>query len=233
MPYMAQRQPLFGVGSRTSVGPQIDVGGAIDAITGSANSLVQQAYTRGMQQREMALHEQEFQLQQQRETREAAAQQRQLDIAERGARAREAAAGYTPAHTDVSMETPTPTIPSRSPSKVATAMISGLPSQEGNSPLTRPVDLGTEGQPRLVTRHVDESYDATKSMPYQRTMAAIGARGTVQDELADRRAASQQKLEAMRQAGGTRSRASAVASRRRIRRRTMRASVRGRARRSR
>jgi hypothetical protein len=154
-----------------------------------------------MQQREQALREQEFQLQQQRETREAAAQSRQLDIAERGARAREAASGYVAPHDEMSMETPTPTIPSRSPSKVATAMISGLPSQEGNSPLTRPVDLGTEGQPRLVTRHVDESYDATKSLPYQRTMAAIGARGQVQDELADRRAASQQKLEAMREAG--------------------------------
>jgi hypothetical protein len=57
-------------------------------------------------------------------------------------------------------------------------------------------------------------------------MAAIGARGQVQDELADRRAASQQKLEAMRQAGRNALATCAVASRRRIRRRTTIASVR-------
>lgn len=188
-PYFAQRPSLNGPGTPQYINTTPDIGATIDAVAGTANSLVQQAYTRGMQRRELDMRQQELQLQQQRETREASAQSRQLDIAERGARAREAAAGYTPAHDETSLEYPTPSITTLPMSKVATAMVSGLPSQEGNSPLTRPVDLGVT-TPRVVTRHVDESYDPTHSAAYVRSVGMLGARQSMMDELVDRRAAN-------------------------------------------
>ena len=184
MLYTAQRQSLYGVGSPGYINRAPDVGGVIDAIAGSANSLVQQAYMRRLQQHEEARRDQEFALSQQRESREAAAQNRQLAIAEEGNRIRKIQAGVVPPHDEVSMETPAPTLPKPVSSA---AMISGLPAQGGTSPLTRPVDLGTSQMPKLVTKHVDESYDPTRSAQYIRTIGAIGARATVTDEQIDRR----------------------------------------------
>lgn len=203
MPYQAQRQPLFGIGAPNYVRPQIDVGGAIDAATGAARSLVQDAYTRGLQQREMGMRQQQLELEQQRESRESAAQDRELGIREQEARARNAALGYQPASTSFSQEMPaaSPALNVPPTSRVATAMISGLPQEGGTTPLTRPgpVDLGT--YPKTTVTETPESYDPTRSAAYVRGMGLVGARGDIQSALLDRRLQAQQALEGMREAG--------------------------------
>lgn len=184
-PYQAQRQSLYGVGSPAYIRPQIDVGGAIDSLVGAGNSFIHQAFLRRQAENEMALRQGEFQLSQQREARESAAQQRQLGIAERGNEIRAAMAGYTPASTQITEEAPPPAPAAPAPSPAA--QISGLPSQAGTTPLTRPVNLGAV--PKYDFTETPASYDVTKSAPYVRSMGLLGARQQGLLDAIDRRAA--------------------------------------------
>lgn len=171
---------LFGSHAYSDSRPKIDVGGALDAFTQGASTLIQAAYQRKLLERQMAQQEQQMEIQRQhlgieqsREARESANQEREFGLKDRAEQHRALEAGITPATTtydttpssiDFSREF-NPALSTPAPSggsDIARAMSANVPSSvapQSQQPLT------TSGM-RLKT--TPESFDPTKAAAYQR-----------------------------------------------------------------
>jgi hypothetical protein len=223
MPYTAQSQSLFGApGAPTPPRNPIDVAGAVDALTSGATSLIHGAMLRRNTENEIAYRNNELALQKQREQRETDAQQAQLAQQALGERHRFIEAGGIPAHTSTTPVAgtapiaalnplqPTPTAPQ--PSRIGSAMTSGLPSV-GAMPGVQvtPASAPETGAPAASTATVyhpentetPESYDPARGASYARGMmmqqlrnegwtTRDAARGEVQNELLEKRLKAQQ-----------------------------------------
>jgi hypothetical protein len=189
-PYTAQSQSLFGApGAPTPPRNPVDVAGAVDALTSGATSLIHGAMLRRNTENEIAYRNNELALQKQREQRETDAQQAQLAQQALGERHRFIEAGGIPAHTSTTPVAgtapiaalnplqPTPTAPQ--PSRIGSAMTSGLPSV-GAMPGVQvtPASAPETGAPAASTATVyhpentetPESFDPARGASYSRGM---------------------------------------------------------------
>lgn len=215
-PYRATLSGAFGSGVHPRANQGIDVGGVIDAITGGAQGLVQQAYTR--KQAEHAQRRQDEQLKLDREKEE-----RQRDHEAR----MELASGIIRGGTSITRR-PDPVDGATTSPTIADAFRQGfdtppaggalphsvldpgsggaLPQREGTpgiSPaLTTPIRVGSLGRvPSLDVTTTPDRYDPDQDRSRIRTLDAIGARGDVAASLEDRRQVGRTALEGQRQAG--------------------------------
>jgi hypothetical protein len=220
---MAQSQSLFGSpGAPNPPTRQIDVGGAIDALTSGATSLLHNAMLRRNAQNELMLRRQDLALQQQREAREASAQKadfglrqsaqqhaqtiadQNMDI-QRASQAREnTLSGFTPAHDEASADAvpdamPTPITPLR---PLASAMTSGLPPMqvtpsEGQSaapPPAVPAPQVPASPMTAQTYHLGPSATKTTQIPATYDYNASAAGQGAHQHLADELTVSAQNV---------------------------------------
>jgi hypothetical protein len=223
MPYQAQPQSLFGsVGGPRPPTTQIDIPGAIEALSSGATSLIHQTMLRRQAQNQMTLE-------QQREAREASAQQnelafRQKEATDRGVernqdfqlrqqaeRHRFLENGGIPEKTDVQpvegtapintlqpLPTPQPaTAVQRAMSQNAPGALPGVQVTPSAVPAAGPSTAAVY-RPESVT--TPESYDPTKSAAYIRSVETARARGIVQEEINGNNIASRERIAANRDA---------------------------------
>jgi hypothetical protein len=172
VPYRAQLGGFLGGGTPAPQPQRLDVGGLVDAVTGGAQGLIHQAYTRRMQEHEIARQDAQLQLERQRDERQSE-HERRMSMA----------SGIVPGETHVELAPPAAppqaAMPSIRDAFDRADLGAGTSPAAAPSALQTPVTEGSLGSiPRVRVTSTPEHYDPQYDRVYTRTMNAIGARGT-------------------------------------------------------
>jgi hypothetical protein len=185
MPYRAQLGGFLGGGTGAPAPHVLDIGGAIDAVTGGAASLIHQAYLRRQQQHAIEHQDAQLQLEREREEREA---ERDRNAA--------MANGVVPASTSVT-RTPAAAAPAAPIGTIADALSARFNAAPApTSPLEKPVDLPAFQGVNVTNEpaHYDPTYDPRRI----RVLDGIDRRGAVQGDLEEKKQAGRIDRDAAR-----------------------------------
>lgn len=196
MPYQAHKPDLYNnVGSSPTAGPQVDIGEAIQALTGGATSLIHATLLRKQAEAGRQHQEAELALQTQREGREADQQTWERGFKEKEARRKFMTEGGVPEHTEMqpapsmaSVNMPSgPTGPTAQIARALTPQ-SSMPSI-ANTPTAAPVGPSTAPLPssKLKQTTVPESIDPTRSEAFIRSTAVADANAKSREAVEARR----------------------------------------------
>lgn len=201
MAYTARKQSLYGnVGAPNAPTGGVDIAGAIDALSGGAQSLIHSAMLRQQNEAAQKQAAEDRAYQRQRDQAEDQRRDREFDMKKKDSERDFMLKGGVPAHDEA---TPAPTMASvpMPQSPIRRAMVpqagkNGLPGVAmtpmgvpAGGPGTAPLPAST-----LEQTHVPEHVDIRKSADYQKATDVARIRGEVQGELANERATNQAKL---------------------------------------
>lgn len=198
--YTARKQSLYGqMGAPNAPTGGVDIAGAIDALSGGAQSLIHSAMLRQQNERAMAQAAEDRAYQRSRDEAEDKRRDREdafkrkesdRDFMLKGGVPEHDEMQPTPTMADVAMPQPQP----RSPIQKAMTKTPGLPAPSYTPSAVR--DLPSRAPlpaSKLQTTTVPESVDYRRSTSYQQATDVARVRGEVSGELAAERASEQAK----------------------------------------